>query len=179
MLTHSAVQNRTDLVEPLLDHGADVHRYGVPGPLDTAERPVADLRVAHGYDVNINPLYGAMLVRACRGDVSGNAAARVEVLLEPDPDVNRAHYGLTALHYAVRAGPTAIVKLLLEYGADIHCRDRDSLTPLDRLARTRARADPIPVLGVLLKHGAGLNSRNPHGETILFCFARCKDVPTV
>jgi ankyrin repeat protein len=175
LLTHAAVQNRDDLVELLLDNGADVHRAGILGPLDGDDRSVADLLVARGFDVNADSDYGAMLVRACRGDVSNHEASRVEALLAYGADVNQDHYGLTALHYATRAGRTELMQLLLDHGANVHCRDNDGLTPLAHLTRTRAKFDLIPVMQLLLDHSADVNSRNQKGETVLFSFARRGD----
>src|SRR5262249_2926611 len=48
LLTLAVVMNRVDLVRLLIEHGADVERAGFLGRLDDAERPVADLLIAHG-----------------------------------------------------------------------------------------------------------------------------------
>jgi truncated hemoglobin YjbI len=69
LLTPAVVMNRVDLVKLLIEHGADVERAGFLGRLDDAERPVADLLIAHGKKV---PDW--MLPRACRPDVSANVA---------------------------------------------------------------------------------------------------------
>ncbi|MGI9515864.1 MAG: ankyrin repeat domain-containing protein [Pirellulaceae bacterium] len=172
LLTHAALQNRVDLVELLLDNGADVHRSGVLGPLDCDDRPVADLLIARGFDINADSEFGAMLVRACRGDVSHHETTRVKTLLDYGADVNKDHYGLSALHYATRAGRLPLIQLLLDRGADVHRRDNDGLTPLAHLTKTRAKAEPIPVMELLTQHGADVNSQNYRGETILFFFAR-------
>ena len=144
LLTHAALQNRADLVELLLDNGADVHCAGVLGPLDNDDRPVADLIIARGFDINADSDYGAMLVRACRGDVSNSESSRVQTLLEYGADVNQHRYGLTALHYAARTGRLPLIQLLLDHGADVHRRDNDNLTPLAHLTKTRAKANPDP-----------------------------------
>ena len=175
LLTHAALQNRADLVELLLDNGADVHCAGVLGPLDNDDRPVADLIIARGFDINADSDYGAMLVRACRGDVSNSESSRVQTLLEYGADVNQHRYGLTALHYAARTGRLPLIQLLLDHGADVHRRDNDNLTPLAHLTKTRAKADPIPVMQLLLDHGANLDSQNEKGETILYFFSRRGD----
>jgi ankyrin repeat protein len=56
-------------------------------------------------------------------------------LLEAGADVNAADvYSNTPLYYAVRSENAAIVKLLLEHGADMKRRNMNGWTPLD-LAR--------------------------------------------
>src|SRR3954453_4183264 len=113
--------NRVDLVKLLIEHGADVERTGFLGRLDDAERPVADLLIAHGKKV---PAW--MLPRAFRPDVTTNELHRVRVLLEhgASPD-DRGRYGLTALHYAVRGGKVPLIRLLLERGARTDTPDEE------------------------------------------------------
>ena len=50
--------------------------------------------------------------------------------------------GLTPLHYAVRSGKLPLIQLLLDHGADVNARDPDGLTPLEHLAKSRAKIDP-------------------------------------
>jgi hypothetical protein len=51
LLTLAVVMNRVDLVKLLIEHGTDVQRTGFLGRLDDAERPGADLLIAHGKKV--------------------------------------------------------------------------------------------------------------------------------
>jgi ankyrin repeat protein len=168
LLTPAVVMNRVDLVKLLIEHGADVHRVGLLGRLDDAERPIADLLIAHGKKV---PAW--MLPRACRPDVSTNELHRVNVLLDYGAGVDdRGRYGLTALHYAVRGGKLPLIKLLVERGAHVDALDDDGLTPLLQLAKTRSKADPIPVMELLAASGANLNARDGTQGTLLMYFAR-------
>jgi ankyrin repeat protein len=145
-----------------------VQRVGLLGRLDDAERPVADLLIAHGKKV---PAW--MLSRACRPDVSSNELHRVKVLLEYGAGVeDRGRQGLTALHYAVRGGKLPLIQLLLERGAQVNARDEDGLTPLLQLAKTRSKADPIPVMELLAAGGADLDARDATQGTLLMYFAR-------
>jgi hypothetical protein len=58
--------------------------------------------------------------------------SEVRRLLESDIDVNYAgEYGRTALHFAASQGRLAMVKLLLEWGANPNVEDEDGETPLD------------------------------------------------
>jgi ankyrin repeat protein/truncated hemoglobin YjbI len=168
LLTLGAAMNRVDLVQVLIDNGADVQRAPLLGRLDDAQRPVADLLIAHGKTV---PSW--MLPRACRPDVSTNELHRVQVLLDYGASLDdRGRYGLTALHYAVRGGKLPLLKLLLQRGAKPDALDEAGLTPLLHLAKTRSRADPIPVMELLAKHGANVDARDTGQGTLLMFFAR-------
>jgi len=168
LLTLAVVMNRVDLVKLLIEHGADVERVGLLGPLDDAERPVADLLIAHGKKVP-----DGMLPRACRPDVSTNELHRVQVLLEYGARLDdRGRYGLTALHYAVRGGKLPLIKLLLERGAEADALGADGLTPLMHLSKTRSKADPIPVMEMLAARGADVNARDDNQGTLLMHYAR-------
>jgi ankyrin repeat protein len=168
LLTPAVVMNRLDLVQLLVEHGAEVERAAFLGPLDDAERPVADLLIARGKKV---PDW--MLPRACRPDVSTNEVHRVSVLLAYGASVHdRGRYGLTALHYAVRGGKLPLIRLLLERGADVDALDASGLTPLVQLSKTRSKANPIPVLELLAARGASLDARDENQGTLLMHFAR-------
>jgi ankyrin repeat protein len=168
LLTLAVMMNRVDLVKLLIEHGADVERAGLLGRLDDAERPVADLLIAHGKKV---PAW--MLPRACRPDVSSNELRRVRVLLDYGASVDdRGRYGLTALHYAVRGGKVPLIKLLLERGAQADALDADGLTPLLHLSKTRSKADPVPVMEMLAASGANIDARDETQGTLLMYFAR-------
>jgi ankyrin repeat protein len=168
LLSIAILLNRPDLVQLLLEHGADAQQVESLGPLDLPDRPIADLLIAHGAKVP-----SSMLPRACRADVSHNAVHRVTVLLGYGADVNsRGREGFTALHYAVRSGNLPLLRLLLDRGADIEAGDPDGLTPLLHLAKTRAKIDHGAVLALLAAHGAHLDARTAAGETLLFFYAR-------
>jgi ankyrin repeat protein/truncated hemoglobin YjbI len=168
LLTLAVVMNRLDLATLLIGRGADVERAGLLGRLDDAERPVADLLIAHGKKV---PAW--MLPRACRPDVSSNELHRVRVLLGYGASLDdRGRYGLTALHYAVRGGKLPLIRLLLERGAQVDALDEEGLTPLLHLSKTRSRADPVPVMELLAASGANVDARDEAQGTLLMHFAR-------
>lgn len=175
LLTLAVVMKRLDLVQTLIDHGADARRVGLLGRLDDQERPIADLLIANGKKV---PDW--MLPRACRPDVSSNELHRVTVLLDYGGNINdRGRYGFTALHYAVRGGQVPLIKLLLERGAQPNVLDVEGLTPILHLSKTRSKADPIPVMELLAASGADLDARDVNQGTLLMHFARRGQVAAV
>ena len=101
------------------------------------------------------------------------AGYRVEIaklLLAVGADVNAAgtHRHATALHYAADGNPerdtkrqVAMIRLLLEAGADIQAQDKNGATPLHRAVRTRC----AEAVKYLLDAGADTTVRNKPGST--------------
>ncbi|XP_026160295.1 protein phosphatase 1 regulatory subunit 27b [Mastacembelus armatus] len=70
------------------------------------------------------------------------------------------HSGMAAIHEAVLTGNLECVKLLVQYGADIHQRDEEGWTPLHM-----ACSDGFPqIAGYLLSLGADPELENECGE---------------
>jgi hypothetical protein len=109
------------------------------------------------------------------GDTALHAAAagyRVEIaklLLAAGADANAAgnHRRSSPLHYAADGNgcaserQLAMIRLLLEAGADIHAQDKNGATPLHRAVRTRCAA----AVKCLLDAGADATIRNLPGST--------------
>ena len=70
--------------------------------------------------------------------------------------------GATPLHYAVCGNNTAVVKILLEAGADPNIADREGVTPFDN-SFAKSRLD-FEMIEALLQHGANPN-KTPSGRT--------------
>ncbi len=84
----------------------------------------------------------------------------------PQPlfDINRQDwYGMTALHWAAAQGHAEIVKLLLDYGANINLRNREGNTPLHLAARN----GNLSTVKLLLARGANATIVNRDGQTPL------------
>jgi ankyrin repeat protein len=74
------------------------------------------------------------------------------LLLESGVDVNaRDEAGFTPLHDAALAGNTAAVRTLLDHGANVNIRDKDSGATALYMAATMGRED---VVNLLLERGA-------------------------
>lgn len=126
--------------------------------------------VARGADVNdvndVNERNWTLLdIAVMRGD-----AELTEFLLESGADVSRYCHqdsDRTVLHSAVRSWSAAIVKMLLQAGAEIDARDRSmgAGTPLIWAAGWFYRNTDILV--TLLQHGADVNAKDSNDTTAL------------
>jgi hypothetical protein len=110
------------------------------------------------------------------------------------PNINaRNKDNKTPLHYAAECSNMEIARLLLEYGADPHAKDKYGATPLHYAASASvaklliergvdpnvvdnngetplhyaARSCRIDVMRALIEHGADINVKNNNGETPL------------
>ncbi len=100
---------------------------------------------------------------AAKGD-----KAALQKIIDLDKDLTAGIYGKsalgwTALHYATKSHKPAIVKLLLDQGARIDARARDSKTPL----HLAAIYSDLPVTELLLKRGADPNLADKQGRTAI------------
>eukprot|EP00730_Choanoeca_flexa_P011139 TRINITY_DN23866_c0_g1_i1.p1 TRINITY_DN23866_c0_g1~~TRINITY_DN23866_c0_g1_i1.p1 ORF type:complete len:193 (+),score=31.86 TRINITY_DN23866_c0_g1_i1:102-680(+) len=99
-LHFAALQGRTNAINVLLDHGADVdarERYGV----------------------------SSLMYAAMKGHVDA-----IRLLVQRGAEINaKNHNKWTPLHYAARHGRLEAVELLMELGSDIHAVQNQKFTP--------------------------------------------------
>ena len=152
-------RGRLDLAQTLLEHGADADQLPLADP--SRNRALAELAIAHGYDVDTGRPGWPPLVVASRGD-KGEHPEKIQALLELGADVNvRDYKGKTALHRAATAGFLASMEVLLANGADIEAADTQGETPLC----DAVRAGRVDAVALLLERGADPTTRNAKGIT--------------
>ena len=167
--------NRLDLVQMLLEHGADADQLPLADP--SQNRELAELAIAHGYDVNAGRPGWPPLVVASRGD-KGEHPEKIQALLELGADVNvRDYKGKTALHRAATAGFLASMEVLLANGADIDATDEKGETPLF----DAVRAGRVEAVALLLERGAEPTVENKRGTSVLSTAKRMRnqDAPEI
>ncbi len=156
----ATMARRTDAVRALIEAGADVDirddNLANPFLYAGAEGLLDILRLVNeaGADPAITNRYGGVAV--IPASERGHVETVRYLLEESDVDVDHVNnLGWTALLEAVilgDGGPAhqAIVRLLVEHGADLELADRDGVTPL---AHARARGQR-EVEAILLEAGA-------------------------
>ena len=151
-----------------------------------------------------NPLSQKVLTSAEDGDV---VALRQSLTEGGCCDVYGDFDNRLPIHYAAKNGHIECIKVLLEYGADIHSADIENETPitlaafyghtecvrylLEQGANVNDRAvDGTPLIyaaqcgnaecvKLLLEHGASVNERITYGKTALRMAVCCDSVPCV
>ena len=170
LLTFAAVRNRLDLVQLLLEHGADAREALILGPLgEGKDQAIADELIVHGFDINRRP----MVFEHSRADTGGDAGT-VRALLEYGAQVDaRGGDGRTALHRGAQSGDLDLIGTLLEYGADANAMDREGNTPLVTAIRSKTKQREAAI-AALLAGGADPNVQMG-SETPLHKIARDND----
>lgn len=168
-------EGHVNVAELLLEHGANVDAREKTGKtilLKALSRPQRNLAsivkflLENGADVNArdNTLRSSLhLLAEYGGDLE---VAQMLVLQEADDDK-------TPLYTLSECDEEEILdhaRLLLEYGADVNCRDKDNQTPLHRaIGQNR-----LKLAGILLEHGADANAENNSGKTPLHTLSECR-----
>jgi ankyrin repeat protein len=115
---------------------------------------------------NLNSLANEVLKCAMN---TGHEASVKLLIVRDDVDVNIKVSGQTPLSWAARNRHEAVVKLLLEKGAELETKDKDnSRTPLSWAAENGHEA----VVKLLLEKGAELETKDTYGWTLLSWAAR-------
>ena len=148
LLTHACCNDFTNMVQLLLNRGADPNAVDPIGyrPLKAAlhHTEILKLLLEAGADPNLHFANGSTALLGAMRSVGENAEVLTQLLLHgADPNLAHAHTTVTPLMLASFKGYINLVKLLLEYGADVTQVDVDGGSVLDLLARIIA--DPALV----------------------------------
>lgn len=150
-LRAAAERGRADMIDALLDHGADARAVG-------AGRWVLDVELAPrlagaGASAALGP-DGAESGDWVKLSCTGNQGRKdnpdlVAALLHYGARVDQRYNGATSLHYAAKAGFLKTIGVLLDAGADRGAVDARGRTPRDWLAQASKSVDREAVLRAL------------------------------
>jgi ankyrin repeat protein len=179
VVSWKAAEGNVETLRAWLDRGANAKT--INGAFTTAAwygpREVMQLLLARGADVNkVGSEALEKAVRAARvesGRREKEQIDTVQYLLDLGVDVNRAEDGWPPLHTAVASRSTAMVRLILERGADPNLKCDCSwcnpwvgtrgCTALMSAARSGFRE----MISMLLNKGANVNEKSEDGHTAL------------
>jgi len=146
-LLHFAVeQNRLEMVNYLLESGANPNLYGdfqqrtpimnaiLMCPSNENTLQIINALVKHGADVNASGIGGIRPLHMCSSEfMPSNFEVRYcELLLQNNADINaKDETGWTPLHFAASQKDENMVETLLRYGADVSLTTDDGKTALD------------------------------------------------
>lgn len=108
--------------------------------------------------------------------VKANKPDAIRLLLDNGANIDQQHVILddieqhnyterTALHYAARKGPSSLMTLLLDNGADPNIKDKYGMTPLV-LIMTRSKPD-MDKMTMLIRYGTDLTTLDHNGRTCM------------
>ncbi|XP_065346583.1 serine/threonine-protein phosphatase 6 regulatory ankyrin repeat subunit B-like [Cloeon dipterum] len=167
-LHHAALANYPEIIEMLVNHGADVNLQNKNGwtALHLAARHNPELSqtlLDHGADVNSKHNDGWTALHF----VTQHNPELSQTLLDHGADVNsKDNDRWTALHYAAIHNPE-LSQTLIDHGADVNSKDNDGWTALHVAARYNPELSQT-----LLDHGAYVYLEDSEGRTALHDAAR-------
>ncbi|XP_027727404.1 apoptosis-stimulating of p53 protein 2-like isoform X1 [Vombatus ursinus] len=122
-------------------------QFSLPPGKRTNLRKIGSERIAHGMRVKFNPL--ALLLDS---SLEGEFDLVQRIIYEVDDPSLPNDEGITALHNAVCAGHTEIVKFLVQFGVNVNAADSDGWTPL----HCAASCNNVQVCKFLVESGAAV-----------------------
>jgi ankyrin repeat protein len=171
--------NRVNLVQLLLEHGAEVNSQNERGAtaLHNASRvwnlAAARALVDHGANVNAKDNHGQTPLHRVSEEEDYLEEHRFGVsrlLIERRADVNaRDRNHETPLHLASHFPDLKLVRMLLDRGANVNAEDNRCRTPLHWVLRVGnySDGDAFGVAQLLIERGADVNARDECHETPL------------
>ena len=135
------------------------------------EVSVATTLLKQGADPNFRDDQGMTLLTIASNEEY--SAGKAILLLDHGASVNLANSADTPLMVAADRYQPAIVKALLDHGADANAVDRDGNTALIRAAASKHswEEERKPLIHFLLEKGADAGRSNAHGVTALMLMA--------
>ena len=163
MMYYAAKAGRCDIVELLIQSGADVNKDGyivlaaASGSLKCVNRLLQAGADVNGTAEHKNMCRTTALIVAAET----NSIEIVKLLIKIGADVNKQDdSGCTALFGAIKSRSSECAALLLKAGADVNIRDVVALI-------TAASDGSVKCINLLLQAGADVNIRDRKGKTAL------------
>jgi truncated hemoglobin YjbI len=142
-LRAAAERGSREMVQLLLEHGADGHALGAG--LWVLDPHLAPVLAAAGASAGVGTGgedSGDWVRISCTGNKGRkDNPVYVAALLHYGARVDQRYNGATPLHYVVKAGFVQTIQVLLEHGADPHALDDHGRTALDWLDRAAKTVD--------------------------------------
>ena len=167
LLHHALVHSLEDIVEILLENGADANSVNEDGfmPLHVAAQSKSlknvQLLIKYGANVNVRGLNDLLAIHFA---ILNKRATIVQFLIRNGSYVNGTvrllDYYVFTIHLAIQAGSSYIVELLVANGASVHPPKVKGRLLMDYALYF----ENTKILEILLKAGADIHSRNDYGE---------------
>jgi ankyrin repeat protein len=179
----SNAADQSDLVELMLEHGADVQATDANGtsPLLLAasqgETEIAHSLIKRGADINHTDQNGSTPLSACVDDWAGKSGQPIlNELLRRGVDITPAHNGgFNLLNWAAKNENITVLQTALARGIPVNSQGNQKRTPL----MIAAAFGNIAAAKILLAHGAFVDTRDANGWTALMFAAQHGDVAMI
>jgi ankyrin repeat protein len=143
------------------------YRFPLFAALEEDRIDIVELLLEHGANVDARGAMGETILLRVLSWPQRNLVNLVNLLLKHEPDVNaRDGFFRSSLHLAEYNGELAVAEMLVKQKADVNSQDKYGKTPLLILAK-RGKYSEDDVIGhawSLLEHGADVNIRDKGNE---------------
>jgi ankyrin repeat protein len=167
LLTAIEEQSKEAVLQAIAD-GADVNQIAdngsTPLTLSVASDEVVAILLQAGASVNLKSSTGATALGAACEAGNVNVAKR---LLVAHATQSTDDDGFTPLTRAIQAKSPALVRLLIEYGADVETRSPNGAAPLHWAVREGASGEGLEILRLLIEALSNIDAVEEHHVTPL------------